>query len=365
MAQASAHAEIAAARPAETIPARSASDEPDELDLDDEVTLDDELQFFNGPACQEYRELARRFGRPEYVVDDALKLIANRPSYGVPMLRLEKLNPRNVEHARERLTRVIDENARRVREIHSVHARIKAADEARANERLAFDPSPEADKERRYIQSQERLLNQNIATIIKARKAGNDGTFAEVEIESALALDFDSNKRDYLAAISPSLAERAGIQSSAPAEESPTNTSPKRKRGSAPRQPSPSRWTGERTTKHQMPQRMKCRKRWAAKILAPNLGFCETNYTRTPPRPARNPCCRPSKRVLSPCRQVPRPANQRQRMRKSPSDTANTCESTWASAPNGPAAGPNLRASASRASTFRWLTKHFGPTILR
>ncbi len=47
----------------------------------DEVTLDDELQFFNGPACQEYRELARRFSRPEYVVNDVLKLIANQPSY--------------------------------------------------------------------------------------------------------------------------------------------------------------------------------------------------------------------------------------------------------------------------------------------
>ncbi len=178
---------------------RSASDEPDELDLDDEVTLDDELQFFNGPACQEYRELARRFSRPEYVVDDALKLIANQPSYGAPMLRLEKLNPRNVEHARERLTLVIDEYARRVREIRSVHARIKAADEARAAERLAFDPSPEADKERRYIQSQERLLNQNIATIIKARKAGNDGILVEADTDDGDPFD--------LAAISPSLAQ--------------------------------------------------------------------------------------------------------------------------------------------------------------
>ncbi len=103
VAEANAHAEIAAARPAGSIPARSASEEPDELDLDDEVTLDDELQFFNGPACQQYRELARRFSRPEYVVDDALKLIANQPSYGAPMLRLEKLNPRNVEHARSGL----------------------------------------------------------------------------------------------------------------------------------------------------------------------------------------------------------------------------------------------------------------------
>jgi hypothetical protein len=243
--EANAHAEIAASKAAEVIPARTASEGSaayivgaipagcaskvsDELDEDDdEATPDEELQFFDGPACQEYREVARRFGRPEYVVNDALKLIANRPNYGVPMLRLEKLNPKNIEHARDRITRVIDEYSQRVREIRSVHARIKAADDARAAERLAFDPSPEADKERRYIQSQERLLNQNIATIIKARKASNDGTFAEIEIESGVALDFDSNTRGDVAAISPSLAFRSALNSvegsrmgSAPAEAS-------------------------------------------------------------------------------------------------------------------------------------------------
>ncbi len=238
VAQANAHAEIAVARPAGSIPARSASDEPDELDLDDEVTLDDELQFFNGPACQEYRELSRRFSRPEYVVDDALKLIANQPSYGAPMLRLEKLNPRNVEHARERLTRVIDEYARRVREIRSVHARIKAADDARAAERLAFDPSPEADKERRYIQSQERLLNQNIATIIKARKAGNDGMLVEADTDCGDPFDLAAISASLAqrtgmgpapaeaSATDPSLALRAGMGPPAPAEDEPIHTSP-------------------------------------------------------------------------------------------------------------------------------------------
>ncbi len=225
VAEANALAEIAAARPAGSIPARSASEESDELDLDDEVTLDDELQFFNGPACQEYRELARRFSRPEYVVDDALKLIANQPSYGAPMLRLEKLNPRNVEHARERLTRVIDEYARRVREIHSVHARIKAADDARAAERLAFDPSPEADKERRYILSHGRFLNQTIGTLLKVRKAVSDGTIGEADTDGGDPFD--------LVAISPSLALRAGMGSAAPAEEGRSDTSPTRQRGSA------------------------------------------------------------------------------------------------------------------------------------
>ncbi len=138
---------------------------------------------------------------------------------------------------------MIDEYARRVREIRSVHARIKAADEARAAERLAFDPSPEADKERRYILSQERLLNQNIATIIKARKAGNDGILVEADTDGGDPFD--------LAAISPSLAQRtgmgpapaeasatdpslalrAGMGPPAPAEDEPIHTSPTRQRG--------------------------------------------------------------------------------------------------------------------------------------
>ncbi len=263
--------------------------------------------------------MARRFGRPEYVVDDALKLIANQPSYGAPMLRLEKLNPRNVEHARERLTRVIDEYARRVREIHSVHARIKAADDARAAERLAFDPSPEADKERRYIQSQERLLNQNIATIIKARKAGKDGILVEADTDGGDPFD--------LAAISPSLAQRAGMGpvpaeasltdpslalragmgSDPPADQGPINTSPKRQRGSAmmpaehqaihtspkrqrgsaPRQPSASRSASERATKYQKTSRKKCRKSCPEKSFAPNQNFCRTKLART--RSGRSP----------------------------------------------------------------------------
>jgi hypothetical protein len=185
----------------------------------------DEIAFFSGPACQEYRTLSKQFNRTDYVLDDALKLIANRPFLGSPLPRLEKLNPRNIEHARERLTRLIDEYAKRIGQIRALHSEINAADAVRANERLAFDPSPEADKERRYVLAHDRMLNQTLATFVKVRKAANDGTIGEVYNDAGDPLD--------LAAITPSLGRRVGMGSDPSAAEGPIDTSPKRKRGSA------------------------------------------------------------------------------------------------------------------------------------
>ncbi len=130
----------------------------------------------------------------------------------------------------------------RIRRIRAVHSEIMAADAVRAAERLAFDPSPDADKERRYVMSHDRLYIQTIGTFLKVRKAGNDGTVVDADTDGVAPLD--------VAAISPSLARRASMRPAtaeasvtdpslalrarlgpAPAEVDPIDTSPKRQRG--------------------------------------------------------------------------------------------------------------------------------------
>jgi hypothetical protein len=192
---------------------------PDEID----VTTHD------GPACREYRRLVQQFGRPQSVLDETLRLMPNQPPVG-RSLRFEMLNPQDADQARQRLTQVIDEHAERIRQMRAVHSEIIAADAIRANDRLAYDPSPEGDRERRYTLAQDRLYIQTIGTFLKVRKAGNDGTVGESET--------DGGDRFDLAAISPSLARRAGIWT-APAEDEPIRTStfdsaqggPERERG--------------------------------------------------------------------------------------------------------------------------------------
>ncbi len=256
-AEANAQAEAGAARPraqapaqpkpqvigyyADGTPALAPSDSLDELDEDDEPTIEEEVQFFSGPACEEYRRLARDFGRVKYVLDETFRLVANQPSLAPCVLRLEKLNPKNVEQARERLTLMIDEHARRLREIRAVYAEIRAADAASAAERIAFGGGPEAERERKYVQAHDRQVNQSIGTYLKVRKAGNDGTIDEIEIASELARDFDSDGRGDLAATSPSAALRptpSAVEGAVPStvegadmEPPLPDTSPKRQRG--------------------------------------------------------------------------------------------------------------------------------------
>ncbi len=249
-----------------TAPVYIPPDAPIEEEDDDEEDERDEIAFFDGPACQEYRELSKRFSRPDYVVDEALKHTAHRPYIASTLPRLEKLNPRNIEHARQRLTLVIDEFARRLRQIRAQHIEIATADDARANERLAFDPSPKADKERRYILAHDRMCNQTLGTWLKVRKATHDGSIGEID-SRAVSLS-NSIRRGDLAAVSParrsarvrdaagrpsqpatdpSLALRAGMAQPAPAEDEPIHTSP-----NAParglRNPAPER--GRRNTKN-------------------------------------------------------------------------------------------------------------------
>jgi hypothetical protein len=224
---ANAHAEAAEANAAEAIPARipsEGSDALDELDEDDaEPTLDEQIQFFNGPACQEYRRLARDLGRAKRVLDEALRLVPNQPSLGPCVLRLEKLNPKSIEQARKRLTVVIDEHAQRVRAIRDLHAEIQAADDARAAERIAFGPGPEGERERNYVLAHDRHVIRSVGTFLKVRKAGDDGTLDEVVAEDLLHLAAEAPQPEIE---DPSLALRAGIEPPAPAETEPTHTSP-------------------------------------------------------------------------------------------------------------------------------------------
>ncbi len=236
-AEATAQAEAAAAKPKVQAPA-SPKPKPDliayypdgtlaplpsdSLEEDDDLDDDDDDLAFSGPASDEYRRLARNFGRVKYVLDETFRLVANQPSLGPCVLRLEKLNPKNVEQARQRLTLVIDEHARRLRENRTFYSEILAADEARAAERIAFGPGPEGERERKYVLAHDRVVNQSVATFLKVRKAGNDGTIDEVDAEDLLRSAAEAPQPGIG---EPSLALRAGM------EPPPPDTSPKRQRG--------------------------------------------------------------------------------------------------------------------------------------
>jgi hypothetical protein len=179
---------------------------------------EDDDADFSGPACEEYRKLARELGRVKYVLDETFRLVAHQPLLGPCVLRLEKLNPKNIEQARHRLTQVIDEHARRLREIRALHNEILGADETRAAERIAFGPGPEGERERKYVLSHDRHVKQSIATFLKVRKAGNDGTIDVVDAEDLLQSVDDVPQSDIT------------DPSPAPAEEEPNHTSPKHRR---------------------------------------------------------------------------------------------------------------------------------------
>ncbi len=237
---------------------------------------------------------------------------------------------------RERLTRVIDEYAQRIRQIRALHAEVRAADEVRANERLAFDPSPEADKERRYIQSHDRLLNQTTTTLLKVCKATNDGTLGETDSEFAWG---------NLAAISPALAERARLAQRRRRRAPRTPRWARHRRiydfglvWGSPRPPRTSRFILARRasegsaksrprkepTKCQKPSHKKCRKHLLDIWVLAREPPCETNPAHTstslsagtPPHPLQNPRRRPVEEVRPRASQpTPRPPRLRQGQR--------------------------------------------------
>jgi hypothetical protein len=84
--------------------------------------------------------------------------------------QLPKLTPRDSGAARETLRALVDRHTSRLKLILARNQEIDEADLAEAPARLAFDPSPEADKLRRYVLSAARLVNQTLSTFIKVRK---------------------------------------------------------------------------------------------------------------------------------------------------------------------------------------------------
>jgi hypothetical protein len=83
---------------------------------------------------------------------------------------LAKLTPRGADAAREVLSALVDRHTSRLKLILARNQEIAEADAAEAPSRLAFDPSPEGEKLRRYVLSAARLVNQTLNAFIKVRK---------------------------------------------------------------------------------------------------------------------------------------------------------------------------------------------------
>ncbi len=99
-------------------------------------------------------------------------------------LPLEKFVPSSVAEARRRLAVVIDEQVQRVERLRARLVQIAEADDADAATRLAFEPGPEAEKQRRYGLARDRLFIQTINTFLKIRKAALDGTLDPIDPDS-------------------------------------------------------------------------------------------------------------------------------------------------------------------------------------
>jgi hypothetical protein len=79
---------------------------------------------------------------------------------------LAKLRPRDADAARQALLALVDRHTSRLRLILARNSEFAEADAAEAPARLAFDPSPEGEKLRRYVLSAARLANQTIKTFL-------------------------------------------------------------------------------------------------------------------------------------------------------------------------------------------------------
>jgi hypothetical protein len=103
------------------------------------------------------------------------ELQAGGTEYGIYLKELRKrklaeLTPQDAETARRVLQELVDGQIARLERLLRRNQEIAEADAAVAPDRLAFDPSPEADKLRRYSLSAARLVNQTLTTLIKLRK---------------------------------------------------------------------------------------------------------------------------------------------------------------------------------------------------
>jgi hypothetical protein len=89
---------------------------------------------------------------------------------------LAALAPTDGGHARQWLAGTIKREIERLTQIRYGLKRIADADLAEAPARLAFETGPEGERQRRYILSNERLLNRRIDEFLKVRKASEAGT---------------------------------------------------------------------------------------------------------------------------------------------------------------------------------------------
>ncbi len=83
---------------------------------------------------------------------------------------LTKLTPRDAEAAHDVLRALVDRRTARLSLILARNLEFAEADLAEAPARLAFDPSPDAERLRRYAGSAARLINQTLNTFVKIRK---------------------------------------------------------------------------------------------------------------------------------------------------------------------------------------------------
>jgi hypothetical protein len=79
---------------------------------------------------------------------------------------LSKLEPRDADHARQVLAALVFRHTSRLELLLARNQEIAQADSADAPDRLAFDPSPEGEKLRRYVLSAARLVNQTVKTFL-------------------------------------------------------------------------------------------------------------------------------------------------------------------------------------------------------
>ncbi len=90
--------------------------------------------------------------------------------------QISKLTPPDADSARAVLGALVDRQTSRLELILARNHEIAEADTAEVPNRLAFDPSPEGDKLRRYVLSAARLVNHTLNTFIKVRKGLEDSS---------------------------------------------------------------------------------------------------------------------------------------------------------------------------------------------
>jgi hypothetical protein len=96
-------------------------------------------------------------------------------------LPLARLAPATEDEAREWLARRIERERARIELIRDENAAIDEADEAEAPVRLAFETGADGERHRRYLLSNERLVNRRISEFLLVRKAVVNGTLEKLE----------------------------------------------------------------------------------------------------------------------------------------------------------------------------------------